>query len=229
MNKAVAAVALLLFTSACQKAKNPEARGQAYFVGMGCKTCHMISGQGGGQVGPDLTYVGFRQNKEFLDMWLKNPKAWHPGTAMPNFNMTDAVRKDIIDYLATLQGDSYRQNPPWNTPELMADAVKRGEMIFNRAGCVGCHNAAGKGGYPNNNVVGGLIPSLTRVAEGYSKEELKEKIHNGVTPEPADPSKPAPYIQMPKWGDKLTDDELDSLVEYLYSILPAGKTEDWSL
>ena len=215
--------------AACQRASDPVARGKAYFVGLGCITCHRVGDKGGGQAGPDLTYVGFRKSSEWLDLWLKDPHAWKPGTAMPNFKLKDPVRQDLVAYMVSLKGEQYRQNPPWNAPDLKADPVKRGEVIFNKAGCVGCHGAAGAGGFPNNNVVGGKIPSLTLVADGYSKEELKERIRDGKTSDPADPAAPAPMIKMPAWRDVLQDDELDALVEYLYSLRPAPKAgDDWA-
>jgi mono/diheme cytochrome c family protein len=218
----------LLILSACGKAKDPVARGKAYFVGLGCITCHRVGDKGGGQAGPDLTNIGFRKSPEWLDLWLKDPHAWKPGTPMPNFKLKDDVRQDIVAYMVSLKGELYRQDPPWDTPALKADPVKRGEALFNKAGCVGCHGAKGVGGFPNNNVVGGKIPSLTFVADGYSKEELTERIEGGVKPEMADPSKPAPMIEMPAWKNYLKDDEIRDLVEYLYSLKPAGSGDDWS-
>lgn len=218
---------LLPFLSlACKKNENlpEEARaGQIFFHGYGCTNCHRVAGEGG-LLGPDLTFVGFRQSPEWIDQWLKNPSNWRHNTLMPNFYLKDPVRKALVAYLSTLKGEPYITTKPWNHPEVKDDPVKRGEMIFAYAGCTGCHGVQGKGGHPNNNVVGGLIPTLTKVSEGYSKEELKEKIRKGV-PESAmeDSSKPKPMVHMPTWSQKLTDDEIDSLVEYLYSLAP--KTE----
>jgi cytochrome c551/c552 len=87
-------------------------------------------------------------------------------------------------------------------------------------GCVGCHGRNGVGGYPNNNVVGGMIPTLTKVAEGYSKPELEAKIMSGVKPAKADMSGPAPMIDMPEWGKVLKSDEIDALADYLISLKP---------
>ncbi len=103
----------------------------------------------------------------------------------------------------------------------MGAPVKRGEMLFSRVGCVGCHGKAGSGGYPNNNVVGGRIPTLTLVADGYSKEELKTKLKIGV-PKSAkeDPSGAEPMIHMPAWGTVLKEDEIDALADYLISLKP---------
>lgn len=225
----VIALAGLLPLAACQNAKSPEALGKAYFSSYGCTTCHRV-GNEGGNVGPDLTYIGFRKSAEWLRLWMKDPKAWKPDTNMPVLHLNEPALDALTAYMASLKGEAYRgEKAPWNTDALRADPVKRGEAIFNRAGCTGCHGTAGVGGFPNNNVVGGKIPSLTFVADGYSKEELKEKIHKGVPQSsPENMDLPPPMIHMPAWGEILSDDELDALVEYLYSLRPASSpSDDW--
>ncbi len=227
----VFAVSLGLVLTACG-AKDPLTEqivaGQAHFKGYGCVTCHQVGGTGGA-IGPDLTYIGFRKSPEWLDLWLKDPSNWKHNTLMPNFFFKDATRKALVAYLATLKGETYQNGKaPWDLAELKDNPIKRGESIFIHAGCVGCHGGAGKGGYPNNNVAGGLIPSLLKVSEGYSKDELKEKIQRGVPQSiSADATLPPPMIHMPAWSQVLKDDEIDALVEYLYSLNPKGPEEVW--
>jgi cytochrome c len=60
----------------------------------------------------------------------------------------------------------------------LSDPVDRGKLIYEKAGCIACHGADGKGGFPNNNVHGGKIPPLAFAAEGYTKEELAQLIKN---------------------------------------------------
>jgi mono/diheme cytochrome c family protein len=207
---------------------DPVLKGQAAFTGFGCVKCHTIGGEGG-TYGPDLTFVGFRKSKQWIDMWLTNPHAWKPTTAMPNFHLPEEVRAELVEYLSAQKGDGYRKgNEPWQLAELKDDQVKRGETIFNKAGCVACHGLRGAGGYPNNNVAGGQIPSLTNAADGYSKDELKTLLHKGRIAAIADPSQPAPMINMPEWGKVLKDDEIDSVVEFVYSLKPkATKGDEW--
>jgi mono/diheme cytochrome c family protein len=217
--------AFLPLLASCQKSSDPVARGRAYFVGLGCKTCHAVAGEGG-QVGPDLTYVGFRKSAEMLDLWLKDPAAWKPGTVMPNYKLRPEIQSDLIAYLLSLKGEAYRQRPPWDEASVKDDPIKRGESLFNLVGCVGCHGSKGAGGFPNNNVVGGAIPSLTFTADGYSKEELKTLLRDGRLPVEADAALPPPLNRMPPWGELLADDELDSLVEYVFSLRPPKSAED---
>lgn len=203
--------------AACSRGPEPQSLGEAYFKGYGCVKCHAL-GEEGTAWGPDLTFIGFRKSPEWLDLWLRNPHAWNPKTIMPNFNLPEGVRRELVSYLSQQKGQAWRSGRPWQHPELQGDPVKKGQVLFAKAGCVACHGDKGLGGYPNNNVVGGLIPSLAKVAEGYTKEELIVRIKNGVISAPADPSQPQPMVFMPKWGDVLKEDELSAVADYLFSL-----------
>ncbi|MFI5347600.1 MAG: c-type cytochrome [Elusimicrobiota bacterium] len=223
MNRRITlSVIFLLALTACSRQPeltDPVARGERDFNGLGCVKCHLV-GDKGNEWGPNLTLIGFRKTPEWLGQWLKNPHDWNKKTLMPNFNLNDQTRADLVAYLSAQKGQAWSEYP-WRTADAKAlPALERGKLIFNKAGCVACHGQFGGGGYPNNNVAGGLIPTLTLVSEGYSKPELHNKIQNGQISIPNDASAPKPMIYMPKWGDQLKPDEIDALVEYLYSLKP---------
>lgn len=222
MNRLALALLATLALTGCSRQEtltDPVARGERDFNGLGCVKCHMI-GEKGNDWGPNLTLIGFRKSPAWLDQWLKNPHAWNMKTVMPNFNLKDETRADLVAFLSAQKGQAWAEYP-WRTAEAKAlPPAERGALIFNKAGCVACHGQFGGGGYPNNNVAGGLIPTLTMVSDGYSKSELHAKIQNGSIPLPNDPSAPRALINMPKWGDQLKPDEIDALVEYLYSLKP---------
>lgn len=220
---------LLLLCAACnQAAPSGSAAGKAYFNQAGCSSCHKI-GDEGSAVGPDLTMVGFRQNKEWLDLFIKDPQAWKKDTLMPNKRVSDEARAAMVDYLSGLKGQDWpKGSRPWDARSLIKDPAARGRVIYNRAGCAGCHGPLGEGGYPNNNVKGGLIPPVDKVKDGFTKAELIAKIRKGVSePQKADAKGPAPLIRMPAWGEALDDGELDALAEYLFSLAPAGAKADF--
>lgn len=231
MKRSLALCLFVALFSACAKQNDPVARGQAMFASYDCKKCHRVAGEGG-TLGPDLTFVGFRKDPEFIDTWLKDPRAWKADVSMPNFQFKDNVRADLVAYLSSLKGQGYLDGPakPWDDAQLSADPVKRGEELFRRVGCVTCHNKGGKGGYPNNNVVGGHIPALVNVSDGYTKEEVVKKITEGVRhPIKADAAGPEPLLYMPHWADKLKADEIQALAEYLFSLKPkaAAGGDSW--
>ncbi|MBI3289058.1 MAG: c-type cytochrome [Elusimicrobia bacterium] len=220
---------LALLASGCAKGdpSGPDA-GKAYFKQAGCLACHKIGAEGSA-VGPDLTLVGFRHSAEWLDLWLKDPKAWKADTLMPNSRLSDAARKTIVAYLAERRGQDWSPGGrPWESSSL-PDAAAVGRVVYARAGCIGCHGTGGAGGYPNPNAKGGRIPALNTVSEGYSKAELIAKVRKGVAqPLKADPSGPAPLVRMPAWGEKLSDAELDAVASYLLTLSPANaEKSDW--
>ena len=222
-----AAIGLSACSSNTDSIQDQVSIGKANFQGFGCATCHTVAGLGG-SLGPDLTMVGFRKSSEWLDLWLSSPESWKHNTLMPNFYLKEPARKSIVAYLASLKGEAYADgHAPWNDPALEGDMVKKGQVIFTHAGCAGCHGVGGQGGYPNNNVAGGLIPSLIQASDGYSKEELAEKIIRGVPQSvPADPKAPPPMLHMPTWGEKFSIEEGQALAEYIYSLNP-HKEEAW--
>ncbi len=222
------ALALALLLGACSSPTLPEGpeAGKAYFKQAGCQTCHRVGGTGSA-TGPDLTFVGFRHSPEWLERWMKDPQAWKPDTLMPNTRLSDGARRSIVAYMAGLKGqDAPAGRRAWDDPSLK-DPVARGRVLYARAGCVACHGLGGKGGYPNNNVKGGVIPALVKVSEGYNKAELIKKIRLGVPrPEKADPNGPEPLVAMPAWSGVLDDGELDAVASYLLSLTPASSGGD---
>jgi len=223
----VTAAALVAALAGCAgPPKDPVQLGKAYFTGFDCIKCHRI-GDTGGTRGPDLTLIGFRKSRAWLDIWLKSPPAWRHDTTMPSYYLKDDVRAAILEYLAVQKGQAFEGRFPWDAPELKADHVARGRLIFEKAGCYACHGKDGQGGYPNNNVQGDRIPPVATVGETYTKEELREKITLGVKPQRKDPNGPEPLIVMPPWGQALGQSEVDDLVEYLFSLAPKKKEDAW--
>jgi nitric oxide reductase subunit C len=70
-----------------------------------CLGCHSLGGQGG-KVGPALDGVANRITPEALAIWLKDPQAVKPGTAMPNLSLPDATIQELVSFLG--QQDSIK-------------------------------------------------------------------------------------------------------------------------
>ncbi len=209
MRAALLAAALALPAAAAQPA------GKALFDAYGCRGCHAVYGVGG-NAAPDLTYVGFRHTKRWLDVWLSGPEHWKRGTQMPDFRLKPDERAALVDWLASLQGRGYH---PWKPGE--------GRAIFLKAGCVACHGAQGRGGFPNNNVPGEAIPALTKTAETYTPEELRKKIAAGSLPQKERPDGPEPLVSMPPWQKVLSDAEIKDVAAYVLSLTPKNPNPEW--
>jgi mono/diheme cytochrome c family protein len=91
--------------------------------------------------------------------------------------------------------------------------------VYEEFGCAGCHGAEARGGIRNFNYLYDATPNLRRAVATYSREELVEKISQGV-PITArnNPHGPNPPLYMPAWKDKIKGKDLDDLVSYLFSI-----------
>ncbi len=75
--------------------------GEAVYKAQGCSACHILDGVGG-QVGPVLTNVGAKRDKEWIEGQLRNPKSHNPQSIMPSFNKLS--EKDLDDLAAYLAG-----------------------------------------------------------------------------------------------------------------------------
>ena len=214
MRVAWVAAALLLTVAASAD------EGAARFDAAGCRACHRI-GARGGESGPDLTLVGVRRPRAWIEHWLKSTHAWKNDTLMPEQGLSGADRGALADYLSAQMGQSWGGDRPWAS---LPDGEK-GRSIYIHAGCIACHGVAGKGGHPNPGAHGDIIPALAPLMGTYTSDELKTKIKNGVVPDSHDGKTPA--VVMPAWKNVLFGDELDALTKYLLSLAGSQPKSDW--
>jgi mono/diheme cytochrome c family protein len=228
--------------------------GKGLFNKSGCIGCHAVNGWGGnisvdiGEIGDkvieelDFTHV---EGRHTVANWLYehflNPQKITPArpdlgvpypSAMPNHSFRESEAAALTALMLswtsekkTIPVEYYVSEKP--KPSLVYKTTEEaGRAVFEKFGCAGCHGEKGENGISNYNAHGGKVPSLAYVAEGYTVPELKDKVRRGVQPvEKADPKGPVPPLWMQKWGERITEEELDNLVSYLISILP--KEEKW--
>lgn len=196
--------------------------GRRLFVEKNCIACHSIGGVGGRTDSPDLFGVTKRHSVGWLDEQLVNPDIISPGSSMPAYDMVPNERKAVIGFLAIATADDARQMLTGRAKPLTEEAalIEAGKQNFSRFGCVGCHGLEVQGGVPNPNSQGGEVPSLVHVADDYTKPEVAGIIRNGKMPPLENPKKPAPPLYMPAWKQVLTDEEINRVVEYLWSLQP---------
>lgn len=166
-----------------------------------------------------------------------------PPSGMPPFftELSEDDAKAVTTYLMAQTAKDlpsrYKIPAPPEPEPKFAGAKEHGKFVFEKYGCAGCHGEGGAGGRRNFNARAdgqtkmeeGLEPTLTKVVGTYSREELIEKIRQGVPPTAVAKFKadgPTPPLYMPKWHEKIKGEELEDLVTYLLSI--AEKTgEEW--
>ena len=189
----------------------------------------------------DFTFVrGEPTEAQWLHEHFREPRQITPGfgkdelppgeeevypTFMPNFGLSEDDAKALTIYMLGLSAETFpstyvlppaaaKIEPPPSSP------VEAGKLVFEKYGCIGCHGQAGSGGRRNfNSQLGQEVPSLVNVKSYYDRAALKEFIQTGRQPVPRqDASRPRPPSYMPAWKDRIPDQELETLVDYVLSL-----------
>lgn len=198
--------------------------GARLFESKGCMGCHSVGGKGE-KVGPALDQAAQRHTERWLMDHFREPQSVSPGSVMPQYGFAEAEARSLVLFLRRLgEGGTTAVRLP-----SALTAEQRGEVIYKRHGCRGCHGEDGKGGVPNPNAASDQqVPPLRYVKEGYTAKELKDTVRKGL-PGTAklDKRRPDPPLKMPAWGDRLTEGQLDDLVAYLLSLFPKEAATKW--
>ncbi len=163
---------------------------------LNCLVCHRIKDKGA-NFAPDLTYVGCRVKREWLEDFLRAPDMLRPLLKqMPRFNLSEEEVKIVADYITLVLVDDEVLSRE-NLDEITSNNVAQGKKIYNEKGCQACHQIGDDGGAvgPNLSLAG------DRLTPEYIYMHLK------------DPQKWGSSNVAPNYG--LDDDELTYLTKYL--------------
>jgi cytochrome c oxidase subunit 2 len=83
-------------------AQSPVQQGQRYFMDAGCYGCHIV-GKMGTPIGPELSKVGSKYSRSYIERWLQDPSAQRPNAHMPALELTSQQVKDLAAYLSSLR------------------------------------------------------------------------------------------------------------------------------
>jgi mono/diheme cytochrome c family protein len=109
-------------------------------------------------------------------------------------------------------------------------AVARGRLVYERYGCQLCHGPDAKGGLANPNALrDAKVPSLIPVADTYTAAEVAQVIRFGRPRiDKKDDKGAMPPFRMPGWGNRISDQDVNDLVQYVMSLFPKGaKKKGW--
>ena len=110
-----------------------------------CASCHAVQNAAGnvvgGDVGPELTRIGNKAKPEWLQAWLRNPRAYHADTPMPHYRFNDPQ-------IATLSGFLLAKTDPDLLANVHLDAatpeqIAHGKRLVSDYGCAACHEITG--------------------------------------------------------------------------------------
>jgi mono/diheme cytochrome c family protein len=189
----------------------------------------------------DFTFVkGEPTLAQWVDEHFREPRRITPGfrkeelppteeeifpSFMPDVGLTDQQAKALTVYMLSLTDESLpakyvKPALPTPTPGPYASSIEAGRAVFEKYGCAGCHGSGGLGGRKNwNSQLVEEVPALVYERIYYDREQLKDLIRNGRQPVPRqDASRPVPPLYMPAFKDRISEDELDHLVDYLFSL-----------
>lgn len=209
------------------RAPSPDEAGRQLFEAYDCYACHRI-GSRGGYNAPDLTWVGRWQSTEWEGGWLRDPAGHRPGTFMPDFHLQPDEITALTAFLGTLKGGQHAEDQRWTQPAYRKKALVRGELVFEKLGCRGCHGEHGTaGGFRNPNAAPDeMVPPLTTASEKYDETGLKRRLAVAHRPAKLDPWGPEPPLACPVWQDVLAEGEVSDLVVYVVSLGP--KKSKWT-
>ena len=126
---------------------------------LNCLSCHRINGHGG-DMAPDLSWEGSSVQRQWLDDFLKNPNTLRPALIrrMPKFNLTDAERTTLTDYMMTVYQTASFQRDEMPLTGYSPEQVEKGRQLFySKYACQSCHMVN-----PNEDK-GYIGPTLTKV------------------------------------------------------------------
>ena len=158
-----------------------------------CLACHKFQKEDG-QIAPDLSYMAYMRDKNYITDFLYSPGKRIPGAIMPSINLTREEEGWIVR--------SLQQKSPEN--HLHGMNPKHLYMTL----CQRCHAAKGDG-------LGMIQPNLANFPRVFWKngeffrripdERMIKSIEKGI-----------PGTSMPPYGELLGDDAVNSLVDLLF-------------
>jgi len=176
-------------------------RGRDLFISSGCGGCHTMEAAGPqavGTTGPDLdTAFGPDREQGFAESTFQQvvrTQIAFPAidSAMPPDLVTGQDADDVSYFVAQCAGNpGDSQCAPPGGGEITAT---KGSEIFQQAGCVNCHTLAAAG------ATGTIGPNLDEAKP--SAEVATDRVTNGGN-------------GMPAFGEQLTDEQIQAVVEYV--------------
>ncbi len=158
-----------------------------------CLACHKFREEDG-QIGPDLTFIGYMREEVYIQNFLDNPGKEIPGAIMPWVSMTKEEEKKIVRSL-------HEKNEEY---PLQGMEAKHLYMEL----CQRCHAAQGDG-------FGIIQPNLANFPRAFWKnaeffkripdERILKSIEKGI-----------PGTSMPPHGELLGQKAIDSLINLLF-------------
>ena len=205
----------VLSLAACGRDEPDLSNGKAMFVEK-CGSCHVLGRAGtAGPTGPDLdaafrSAIASGMNRDTVQGvvhdQILNPRK---NSQMPAELVTGEDAKDVAAYVAFAAARTGEDEGQLAQAGL-ANATSP-EQIFTAAGCAGCHTLA------KANATGTQGPSLDDLAQSAAQASGSpdEYVRESILDPDAEVAQGFQPGVMPSYEGRLTDEQLQTLVEYL--------------
>lgn len=207
------AVAMVLPLTACGRDEPDLSNGKALFTER-CGRCHILGRAGTqGRTGPDLD-AAFRSaladgmNRETVE-GIVHQQILHPNSRMPAEIVTGDDARDVAAYVGFAAARSGEDQGALAQAGLAG--ARTGDQIFTAAGCAACHTLAKANA---NGTVGPSLDDLAQAAEGQGGSP-EDFVRESIVDPDAVVAQGYQSGVMPAFEGRLTDEQLNALVEYL--------------
>jgi mono/diheme cytochrome c family protein len=210
------AVAVALPLGACGRDETDLSNGKAQFVEK-CGSCHQLARAGtAGTQGPSLDAAFQTALKDGFDRdtveGIVHKQILHPrrNSIMPAGLVKGEDARDVAAYVGYAVDRSGEDQGALATAGLAQ--AKTGEQIFTAAGCAGCHTFAPAG---SNGNIGPNLNDLKAAAAKFAKGKPPEDYVRESLTDPGAFVVPGFRNAMPSFEGRLTDQQIQALVDYL--------------
>jgi mono/diheme cytochrome c family protein len=210
------AVALALPLGACGRDEADLSAGKAAFVEK-CGSCHTLARAGtAGTQGPNLDDAFQAALNDGFDRdtveGIVHKQILHPrmNSIMPAGLVEGDKANDVAAYVGYAVDRSGEDEGALATAGLAQ--AKTGEQIFTAAGCAGCHTFTPAG---SNGTIGPNLNDLKAAAAKFAKGKPPEEYVRESILKPDAFVVPGFSNSMPSFDGRLTDQQVQALIDYL--------------
>jgi cbb3-type cytochrome oxidase cytochrome c subunit len=136
--------------AALEKKPDLASQGEVRFREMFCTTCHSMAvtraGETkliGGDIGPELTKVESKVNRDWLVAWLRDPQAYLSRSQMPQYRWSDEDLYKVTAYVMAKLTDPDLLSDVPQLPPADPQEIALGKRLFLEKGCASCHAVKG--------------------------------------------------------------------------------------
>jgi len=210
------------------KPSSDPAAGASLYGESFCASCHAVQNAAGnivgGDVGPELTRIGNKVKPEWLQGWIRNPRIYDSGTAMPHYRFTDAQVATLSGFLLAKTDSDFLSKV--HLDPATSEQIAHGKRLVSDYGCASCHEIAGIK-KPEN-----FAPELSHIGSKPITQliflaGMKHTLPDYIAGKIKQPRAFSPGLKMPQYT--FTPAQIDALTTALLSLNERSYTLSASL